>query len=216
MAATKAQIKLAEERGKWWRSKLNHRRGKLNEWKTAGNRGHEWLKKHQQAKNAAGEKSAQASIERARQMIRKWTPLVAEAEKETKRYDDYIAKNKPATTGTTVAAQEAELARKYPQTQDGVRKVVAKIKAKFPDIYVTSTTGGAHAKGSYHYQGRAFDLASANMNAQAVWIQQNMAQLLTEGIHNTGLSVKNRQPVAPGYWGPVTWANHANHHHVAV
>jgi hypothetical protein len=86
-------------------------------------------------------------------------------------------------------------------------------------LVITSTTSGSHASNSYHYLGRACDVASGDyalMNRAAKWINDNMLSVLTEGIHNPGLSIKNGARVDPSYWGAATWAEHQNHIHVAV
>jgi hypothetical protein len=43
-----------------------------------------------------------------------------------------------------------------------------------------------------------------------------MGASLLEGIHNPNLSIKNGQVVPPGSWGAKTWAQHANHIHMAM
>jgi len=65
----------------------------------------------------------------------------------------------------------------------------------------------------------AIDLAGSvgEMMAAARWINESgMWKGLTEGIFNPGLSVKNGAQVPPGFWGGGTWANHADHLHIAV
>lgn len=92
-----------------------------------------------------------------------------------------------------------------------------RIVAKFPALRITSTTGGVHAPGSYHYQGRAADLADwGTQDAAAAWIAANLQAKLAEGIHNPGLSVKNGARVSSSVWGAVTWDEHKNHIHVAA
>lgn len=120
------------------------------------------------------------------------------------------------TLDQRVRHQEQLLARQFPHTKDGVRKVVARIKVRYPEVYVTSTTSGVHAPGSFHYQGRAFDLASHHMDDQGRWITQNLRGVLAEGIHNGTLSVKNGRNVGAGFWGAQTWGAHRSHIHVAV
>lgn len=39
----------------------------------------------------------------------------------------------------------------------GIKQIAAAVLAQFPGIVITSTTGGTHANGSYHYKGQAFD-----------------------------------------------------------
>jgi hypothetical protein len=100
----------------------------------------------------------------------------------------------------------------------GVASVVESILGKFPGLSVTSTTGGGHAKGSYHYRGEAVDIGGAPdlMNRAASWVGRSMGAGLTEGIHNPNLSIKNGANVPASFWGPAVWGEHANHIHVAV
>jgi hypothetical protein len=102
----------------------------------------------------------------------------------------------------------------------GVNAAVSSIAnaalAQFPGLTVTSTTGGGHAAGSFHYRGAAVDLAGGDMNAAAAWIGQRYGSRLAEGIHNPNLSVKGGRSVSPSFWGAQTWADHANHIHVAA
>jgi len=89
---------------------------------------------------------------------------------------------------------------------------------QFPGLSVTSTTGGKHAAGSYHYRGMAEDIAGppATMNAAARWVAVNYGKSLAEGIHNPGLSVKDGKTVPSSFWGAQTWRGHADHIHLAV
>jgi len=43
----------------------------------------------------------------------------------------------------------------------------AEKRARAHGLYITSTTGGKHVKGSYHYRGRAFDAAGSAKNMEA-------------------------------------------------
>jgi hypothetical protein len=93
------------------------------------------------------------------------------------------------------------------------------VLSRFPGLSVTSTTGGGHADGSYHYLGEAVDLggASSTMNAAARWIMSSgLYRQLVEGIHNPNLSVKGGRPQSAMFWGPQTWAAHRNHLHLAA
>jgi hypothetical protein len=115
----------------------------------------------------------------------------------------------------------------HPELEPGISEVVNSILKQFPKLVITSTTGGTHATDSYHYLGRAADIASGDyslMNEAAAWINSSgLWQHLTEGIHNPGsedssavLSVKDQKKVPTSYWGAETWAAHQNHIHVAV
>jgi SLT domain-containing protein len=86
-------------------------------------------------------------------------------------------------------------------------------------LTITSTTGGTHAPGSFHYQGLAADLGGppAAMNQAAEWIKSSGTyRSLLEGIHNPNLAVKNGQLFSgAGPFGSV-WGAHANHVHIAL
>lgn len=113
-------------------------------------------------------------------------------------------------------AVEKKLSAEHPELQPGVRKIVAVILTQYPQLQITSTTGGNHVPNSYHYQGRAADLAGSNMDAIGTWIQQNLASRLTEGIHNPTLAVKNGQIVNGPVLYAAVWEGHKDHIHVAV
>lgn len=100
----------------------------------------------------------------------------------------------------------------------GIRKVAADVLGHFPGLSVTSTTGGSHVSGSYHYLGEAVDVAGSTgvMHAASEWIKRSgLYRQLTEGIHNPNLSVNEGHFVDPSYYSAV-WAEHANHIHLAV
>jgi hypothetical protein len=98
----------------------------------------------------------------------------------------------------------------------GIASAARRVLARFPALSITSTTGGAHAPGSYHYLGEAADIAGPGMDQAAAWIKQTMGAGLTEGIHNPNLSIKFGKNVPSSFWGAQTWAGHANHIHLAV
>lgn len=108
-----------------------------------------------------------------------------------------------------------------PAPHAAVSKVAAAVLKEYPGLVVTSTTGGGHAVGSYHYDGKAVDLGgdAATMKAAADWINHKLRSRLAEGIHNPNLSVKHgalTSPLGPGYWTASTWADHVDHIHLAV
>lgn len=114
--------------------------------------------------------------------------------------------------------KEEQLEKEHPELKAGIRTVTAVVMAAFPGLTITATTNGEHVSDSYHYKGRAVDLAGseAEMNKAAKWISKYLTQVLTEGIHNPGLSVKEHKHVESSFWGAETWAAHANHIHLAV
>lgn len=98
----------------------------------------------------------------------------------------------------------------------GVSGAASTIMQQFPGLSITS--GFRPGDPGYHGRGLALDLAGppGTMNTAATWIAQNMGGSLLEGIHNPGLSVKNGANVPPGFWGAATWADHADHIHIAL
>jgi len=89
----------------------------------------------------------------------------------------------------------------------------AQALAKRDGLAMTSYRGGQHANGSLHYQGRAMDFGG-DPGEMRTFANQLKSTRPTELIHNPNASMKNGQSVSPSYWGPETWAAHANHVHV--
>ncbi|MCA1708650.1 MAG: peptidoglycan-binding protein, partial [Actinobacteria bacterium] len=123
---------------------------------------------------------------------------------------------------------KGSIASAHPEVTSEVADVAQKVVDEFPELVVTSTTRNGSG-GSYHDRrpGRAIDLAvlysrkpvaeaNAYMDRAARWANEHLVGQLTEGIHNPGLSVKNRSRVPSSYWGPGTWDAHRNHLHFAV
>lgn len=100
----------------------------------------------------------------------------------------------------------------------GVANVASDVVRHFPNLAVTSTTGGGHATNSLHYLGEAVDLAAdtTTMLRAASWAAAHYGPSLEEGIHNPNLSYKHGAPVAASFWGSTTWAEHLNHIHLGV
>lgn len=101
----------------------------------------------------------------------------------------------------------------------GVLNAATKILQKFNDLVITSSTGGQHAKNSFHYLGEALDISGSlqSMKRAAGWVKSSgLYKSLIEGIHNPNLSVSAGKSVNPSFWGADTWAQHANHIHIAV
>lgn len=109
----------------------------------------------------------------------------------------------------------------HPELKPAISRVVNTILDQWPQLVITSTTGGQHAEHSYHYQGRAADLGTepfdqAYQDRVGRWIASALTSGLMEGIHNPTLSVKNGRSVPNSTWGAETWAAHLNHIHVAA
>jgi hypothetical protein len=101
----------------------------------------------------------------------------------------------------------------------GIKKVAGAVLGQFPGLSVTSTTGGSHVSGSYHYLGEAVDIGGSTsvMDAAAAWIKKSgLYRQLTEGIHNPNLAVSDGHiESGAGAYGGV-WAGHLDHIHLAV
>lgn len=97
----------------------------------------------------------------------------------------------------------------------GIRAVAGEVMGAFPGLQITSGVRPWDTR-SYHSRGLAVDLAGPGMGSAAAWISGHLGGSLLEGIHNTGLSVKNGRQVDPAFWGGQTWAAHANHIHLAI
>jgi hypothetical protein len=84
--------------------------------------------------------------------------------------------------------------------------------ATLSGLGITSTTGGTHAKGSYHYQGRAFDTAgSADEMMEFARKMLSIAPKLTELFYDPlGVYVKNGKIIQGAFGG------HGDHVHVAL
>lgn len=105
----------------------------------------------------------------------------------------------------------------HPELKGNVSQIVEAVLQHFPGLSITATTGGTHAKGSYHYLGEAADLAGSGMNQASQWVlSSGLFRRLAEGIHNPNLSVKSGSAVSPSFWGAKTWADHTTHIHLAA
>lgn len=105
--------------------------------------------------------------------------------------------------------------------------LIAHLYKDFRKLYVTSTVGGVHAPGSYHYRGEAVDFGSGQgtgydaMDAFAAWWAEHPGYL-TELVHTrrtgyTGWFAKNyRRVLGILTYGYATLRAHRNHVHVAI
>lgn len=80
-------------------------------------------------------------------------------------------------------------------------------RAKKLGLWITSTTGGQHAPGSYHYQGRAFDCAGSASNMAAFYKATRWTNP-TELFYDPLGGVKYGQDI-----GPI--GGHSDHVHIA-
>jgi ABC-type phosphate transport system substrate-binding protein len=137
--------------------------------------------------------------------------------------ESHPAASTAASSGGGGGGTESPIAVKgslkgHSELKPGISAVAATVLRQFPGLTITSTTGGTHADGSYHYKGRAVDIGGSaeEMRKAAAWIKKHLTSKLAEGIHNPGLSVKYKVHVPSSYWGSETWAGHADHIHLAV
>jgi phage-related protein len=98
----------------------------------------------------------------------------------------------------------------------GVDALAAEVMQRFPGLRITSALRPGDP--GYHGRNLARDLGGpvAVMNAAGAWMARTMVRALLEGIHNPTLSVKNGALVPSSFWGPGTWAGHADHIHMAA
>lgn len=105
-------------------------------------------------------------------------------------------------------------------------EIIAAVKAAYPnwsDVYVTSTVGGGHAPGSWHYSGNAVDFGAATQarkDALAEWLYP-MSSHFRELIHTrangtTGWYAKNGKKVSNSFYSSVLKRAHINHNHLAM
>lgn len=106
----------------------------------------------------------------------------------------------------------------HPELKDKISRIARTVMSKFPGLSITSTTGGTHVKGSYHYSGRAVDIGGPQrtMDSAGSWIQKNMAGSLAEGIHNSTLAVDNGRRVNGASTFSSVWGGHRDHVHLAA
>lgn len=88
-------------------------------------------------------------------------------------------------------------------------------------LAVTATTGGKHVKGSYHYRGRAIDVAGdpakmAALAAQALTHPGDFAEMFYTGPGNPGFFIKNGRVFPIGQLDKSVAAGHKNHVHLAA
>jgi hypothetical protein len=101
-------------------------------------------------------------------------------------------------------------------TGDRKLRAAARVALSVQGVYITSTTGGAHSPGSYHYSGRAIDFGSDDWTngkesqAQARLVDEFGDAYFTELFGPANWHVKN----GSRYHG--TFPGHDDHLHVAI
>lgn len=90
-------------------------------------------------------------------------------------------------------------------------------------VYITATTGGVHAPGSYHYKGEAIDVGSGNQvykDQLAEFLYPHYAHITellhTKANYSGGWFVKNQVRKPFGWYGDTLQRAHINHVHLAV
>lgn len=91
------------------------------------------------------------------------------------------------------------------------------ITKAFPTAHITSTTGGGHAKGSWHYKGRAIDIVGPMMQIRN-WIMEKFGSNSKELIYSPGRTgIKNGRLVdILSYFGKAVFNDHFDHVHWAL
>jgi TP901 family phage tail tape measure protein len=100
----------------------------------------------------------------------------------------------------------------------GWRWQEAVLRAAFGNrVSFTSTTGGGHAKGSWHYKGRALDSVGPSMMAIFNWIKSHFGKTSKELIYSpAGTGIKNGKLVdILKFYGRAVYGQHFNHVHWA-
>ncbi len=87
-------------------------------------------------------------------------------------------------------------------------------------LTVTSTTGGKHARGSYHYRGRAVDFGGdptrmAALAKSALKHPQDFTELFYTGPGSPGFYIKNGKVFPNSQLDPKLFEEHTNHVHLA-
>jgi hypothetical protein len=134
------------------------------------------------------------------------------------RPEDRRAAGGTVGTGARAGAASGGVRARGGGMQGGINQLAQAVVAQFPGLSITSTTGGTHAAGSYHYRGLAADIGGPpeTMNRAAAWVGSRYGSSLAEGIHNPNLSIKDGRSVPSSFWGASTWAGHRDHLHLAV
>ncbi len=215
------KLRLLKARLAWHQRLYARAHAEWQKWKLTGDTAHYWHDEHERKGDHHAAQVNQRQIEKARAELHRLIGKLGKEAKEIDRYHKAIAALAPKPS--PVQGWEAWLARVHPELKSGIRHVTALILATYPTLQITATTGGSHSTASYHYLGRAVDLAYpmtesgiAGMDNVGDWIQLHLKALLTEGIHNPSLSVKYGQLVSPSYWSEQTFSAHRNHLHIAV
>lgn len=94
------------------------------------------------------------------------------------------------------------------------------LRAAFGDkVVFTSTTGGGHAKNSWHYRGRAVDSIGSGIDMMTIfnWIKSHYGATSKELIYSpAGVGIKDGKPVnIRDYYGNSVYQNHFSHVHWA-
>jgi len=83
----------------------------------------------------------------------------------------------------------------------------ARSRAQELGLRITSTTGGRHAPGSYHYKGRAFDAAGSH-GAMSQFYREMAGTSPTELFYDPSGGIKHGRSI-----GPI--GGHRDHVHIA-
>lgn len=162
-------------------------------------------------------------LERLDKAVRGLTAKIKANRKAGKRAPK--AKAKRAGARARIKSLRAKIAAQridwggYPPVKGRTLRKGIRIAARY-GLVVTSTTGGTHAPGSYHYSGRAVDLASGSSRQmvraqQAILKEIGAASILELFGPDNAAWVKNGAQIA-GAEGSALEQQHDNHIHLAA
>lgn len=99
------------------------------------------------------------------------------------------------------------------QFTPGFNNQMSVLDKVFPGLKATSTNGGSHASGSWHYKDRAVDLPASM--AVYNWIKANYPNSRELIFSGGNTQIKNGKVVPSSYFGAKTMSEHTNHIHWA-
>lgn len=151
------------------------------------------------------------SLSNARRYGNPALPQISEA-LASQEYAKDVTVNIPGVKGS----RKASLGGKAGVGASSSRLQYAMQKAREFGLRITSTTGGTHAKNSWHYKGRAFDASNANsptpqMRNFALWAAKTYGKSALEMFYDPlGWYIKNGSRISGAIGG------HSNHVHLAL
>jgi hypothetical protein len=165
------------------------------------------LKKMFERLDTFDKNGAYGSVDTAKAPIARMTEAIATAAGKPRtalRGGNSSSGGSSASSGSGAAASSAGVTS---GSSNATKLAYAKRRAQELGLTITSTTGGRHTPGSYHYKGRAVDVAGAP--AKMAQFYREMARLSpTEAFHDPIGGIKNGRNI-----GAI--GGHGTHVHVA-